>query len=401
VTWHRWMSVQVGTAPLLSTRHSARKVSALSRGAGSAFCDGSLSKILPQDSRSVHTVIRGFGQSYSVSGCLHRHNSGLVAKERVIRTEPLTRSSATGQIAAMPLITGSRTRDNGQSLAARYPRGFTWSKIVLSCWNILSEDCMSAYIRSLLGCVSMLCVQCSSAQPRARDAFDSNGVRILYEVSGQGMPVILLHGFGESLEKWRETGVTKILEINFKVIAIDTRGHGGSDKPYGAGSYGTELASDIVRLMDHLHIDKAHIVGYSMGALIALDFALLHQQRAISVILVGAGWNPPEALDGFRRQAEAFENGKVPLRDIDDGRALASLLRGIRSLKEDDFRAVAIPIAAVIGSNDHFRRNVDRLARVLPTLEIVEVPGATHANILADAQFARSLLSLLRKQRIN
>jgi hypothetical protein len=70
-------------------------------------------------------------------------------------------------------------------------------------------------------------------------------------------------------------------------------------------------------------------------------------------------------------------------------------------LKEDDFRAVAIPIAAVIGSDDHFRRNVDRLARVLPTLEIVEVPGATHANILADAQFARSLLSLLRKQRIN
>jgi len=247
----------------------------------------------------------------------------------------------------------------------------------------------------------MLCVQSCSGQPGAIDTFDSNGVRIRYEVSGKGVPVILIHGFGESLEKWRKTGVTKALEPGFKVIAMDARGHGGSAKPHGHASYGTELASDIVRLMEHLRIDKAHVVGYSMGALIALDFALLHQQRAISVILVGAGWNPPEALERFRQQAEALENGKVPLREGDDARALASLLRGIRGLNEEDFRGLNIPIVAIIGSNDHFRGNVDRLAGVLSTVQIMEIPRANHASILADAQFARSLVSLLRKQRID
>jgi pimeloyl-ACP methyl ester carboxylesterase len=245
------------------------------------------------------------------------------------------------------------------------------------------------------------CLACghAAAGQSTQDRFlDSNGVRIRFHVLGQGPPVVLIHGFGESLESWHHGGVVRALSPHFKVIAMDVRGHGRSSKPHDPQSYGTELSGDVVRLLRHLGVTKAHVVGYSMGALVALDFALLHEGHTLSVVLGGAGWNPPETLDEFRQQAEAFEKGMVPVREGDDAMALAAMLRGLSVLSEEEVRRIRVPVAALIGANDRFMANVRRLSAVLPGLTVMEIPDADHATAPGHPKFAEELLALLQKQ---
>src|ERR1700742_2570354 len=102
---------------------------------------------------------------------------------------------------------------------------------------------------------------------RAADyTFDSAGVKIHYIVEGQGEPVVLIHGYAASIAtNWGAPGIVKKLSENYQVIALDKRGHGQSDKPHDAAAYGPVMFEDVLRLMDHLKLKKAHIVGYSMG----------------------------------------------------------------------------------------------------------------------------------------
>jgi pimeloyl-ACP methyl ester carboxylesterase len=100
--------------------------------------------------------------------------------------------------------------------------------------------------------------------------FDSNGVRIRYVEQGQGPPVVLMHGYTGNLERhWINPGVFANLANDYRVIAVDCRGHGKSGKPTSPRAYGAEMGKDIIRLLDHLKIRRAHIVGFSMGAIIA------------------------------------------------------------------------------------------------------------------------------------
>jgi pimeloyl-ACP methyl ester carboxylesterase len=193
--------------------------------------------------------------------------------------------------------------------------------------------------------------------------------------------------------------VVRALSPHFQVIAMDVRGHGRSGKPHDRKSYGAELSGDVVRLLRHLGMTKAHIVGYSMGAIVALDFAVLHQEHALSIVLGGAGWNPPETLDDFRQQAEALEQRKAPVREGDDAKALAAMLRSLRVLSEDDVRRIHVPMAALIGADDRFMANVQRLSRVLPRTQVTVIPGVDHATAPGHPKFGEALLSFLLKQK--
>ena len=98
--------------------------------------------------------------------------------------------------------------------------------------------------------------------------FDSDGVKIRYIDQGprDGEPVVLIHGgFMNAETMWAEPGVIEALDDAFRVIALDLRGHGKSDKPHDPRQYGNPFVEDIVRLLDHLDIEKAHVVAYSMG----------------------------------------------------------------------------------------------------------------------------------------
>jgi pimeloyl-ACP methyl ester carboxylesterase len=103
---------------------------------------------------------------------------------------------------------------------------------------------------------SVLLLVCCCAIARAEDRFfESNGVKIRYTVTGQGEPVVLIHGFTANIEtQWALPGVIKALAADYQVIALDNRGHGKSDKPHDAKKYGAEMVEDAVRLLDHLKI---------------------------------------------------------------------------------------------------------------------------------------------------
>src|SRR5688572_12972199 len=150
----------------------------------------------------------------------------------------------------------------------------------------------------------------SSAAPDRHDEyFDSAGVRIRYVEQGTGAPVVLVHSYTSNLEdQWVGPGVFGQLSSHHRTIAFDVRGHGKSGKPRDPQAYGPEMALDVTRLLDHLGIAKAHIVGYSMGAHVVAQLLVLRPQRFLSAVLGGAcGRHAWTAEDEQRAETEAAE----------------------------------------------------------------------------------------------
>ena len=115
-------------------------------------------------------------------------------------------------------------------------------------------------------------------------------VRIGYEVEGIGEPLLMVHGFSANIGMWREMGYVDALVPNHRLILVDPRGHGQSDKPHDPAQYRPELmAGDIVAVLDHLGIDRAHFMGASMGAAIGFEVARRVPHRFLSLILQGYG----------------------------------------------------------------------------------------------------------------
>lgn len=261
---------------------------------------------------------------------------------------------------------------------------------------------------------------------RAEDFFfNSSGVRIHYTVEGKGEPVVLIHGAFVDLEwNWVEPGITKALADHYQVIALDNRGHGRSDKPHDAQQYGMNMVLDVIRLLDQLKVQKAHIVGYSMGGLITSILLTEHAERVRTATIGGYGW---EDDAGYRKRrlltAESLEQGKglgpavealTPpseksavaeqmgainkwFLDRNDPAALAALARGNADLQpsETKLRANTLPALAVVGELDPLRPSVDRLASMMPNLTVVIVPGANHMFAVRRPEFLEPLQTFL------
>jgi pimeloyl-ACP methyl ester carboxylesterase len=244
--------------------------------------------------------------------------------------------------------------------------------------------------------------------------FDSNGVRIRYVDQGSGQPVVLLHGFGGSLDSsWVGTGVLPNLATDYRVIALDYRGHGQSDKPHDPKSYGPQLGQDVVRLLDHLHIARAHIVGHSLGAGITAQLLTTNPDRFLTATLSGgAGRQQWTTQDAAAAEAEAveFEQG-IPFRSVilrtappDQPKPTDEAIQAqsqqrlarnhrlamaavVRSRGEQTFSAVQmatvqVPTLGLIGSADANLAAMNQLMSVLPTLTVVVIEGATHGGAL-------------------
>lgn len=166
---------------------------------------------------------------------------------------------------------------------------------------------------------SLLILTLAVATPvHAEDGvFDSNGVKIRYVTVGTGDAIVLINGWMGDSSMWGRdaAGNTRLKGAEgFRVIALDCRGHGKSDKPHDAAQYGAEMAEDVVRMLDHLKIQKAHLIGYSMGAYIAGKVAATHPDRVLSIVyggqapLIATGkWTDASEVDVF---ATAVEQGK-------------------------------------------------------------------------------------------
>lgn len=217
--------------------------------------------------------------------------------------------------------------------------------------------------------------------------FDSDGARIHYIEKGSGEPVVLLHGYSGNVGDWLAAGVFQDLAKDYRVIAFDARGHGKSDKPHDVAAYGSEMALDVPRLLDHLGIERAHIVGFSMGSRVMGRVMVSHPDRFLSAVLAAfaPSWNwsadDQRAIEARRDNLVANPPQRmVEQAEIHDIDALATLLLGFSELAvtDRDLARGTIPTLAIIGSEDRSLERVHALGELSSAVKIVVVEDATH-----------------------
>ena len=243
--------------------------------------------------------------------------------------------------------------------------------------------------------------------------FDSAGVRIHYEDAGAGEAVILVHGFASTAEhNWGGTGWLAMLSSKFRVIAPDVRGHGLSDKPHAREAYGyASMGADVMRLMDHLGVERALLMGYSMGASIAIELMLSHPHRFRAIVLGGIAYDDgledkadrdaiaeayraddPATIKSpvakaYRRFAESMPN---------DLKALAALIDAERSpFDPAKLAALRLPVLIVVGANDNAIGDPKPLARMIPRARLVMLEGRDHLTAPGDPRFKEVVIEFL------
>lgn len=234
---------------------------------------------------------------------------------------------------------------------------------------------------------------CLAARSFGADhTFDSAGVKIHYSDEGSGPPVVLIHGYTASGDmNWRIPGITAQLVKKYRVISIDNRGHGRSDKPTNIEQYGANMADDVVRLLDHLQIDSAHLVGYSMGGMISLKLLALHPERVQSAVIGGMGWVELPA-DGAPDASSEESTELKPLEAC--VRAFPQL-----GITREQLANIKRPMTVVIGSDDSLlERRVEPLRQVRADIPVVEIPGANHVTCIFRPMFRQAILDFLDAQ---
>jgi len=135
---------------------------------------------------------------------------------------------------------------------------------------------------------------------------DVNGVGIAYEVTGTGRPVVLLHGFPDSGRLWRHQ-VPALAEAGFQVIVPDLRGYGGSDQPDEVEAYSIPfLAGDVLGILDHLGVEKAHVVGHDWGAALAWAMGSLVPDRVDHLVALSVGHPMAFRAAGLAQQEKSW-----------------------------------------------------------------------------------------------
>jgi pimeloyl-ACP methyl ester carboxylesterase len=253
--------------------------------------------------------------------------------------------------------------------------------------------------------------------PAADDRFDSGGVKIRYAVVGKGDAVVLIHGWMADSSMWGknrlgDSQVVATLAQEFQVITLDCRGHGGSDKPHDPKEYGPKMAEDVVRLLDHLEVDKAHLVGYSMGAMLAGHIVITHPDRVLSVTFAGgAPILKPDPIDQKRNDEFLAklktDQGLQALAKVlfgeQDGKALVAANRSLSQLRatEEGLRKYRGPVLFVYGEGDWEStvRHIRVARKALGRGEVIVIPNADHFTTPSRPEFRQAILQFLRAHK--
>jgi pimeloyl-ACP methyl ester carboxylesterase len=248
------------------------------------------------------------------------------------------------------------------------------------------------------------------------NTFDSDGVTIAYLDEGDGAPILLIHGFASNIQvNWVATGWTQTLKrAGFRVVAIDNRGHGQSEKLYDTAVYGAAvMAEDARRLLDHLGIARADIMGYSMGARIAAFLTLAHPERVRSVIFAGLGINMVHGVGAPGPIAAALEAPSVDDVKNDaarsfrvfaeqtgsDRRALAACIRSSRDkIGPEELGAISRPVLVAVGTDDVIAGSGPGLAALIPGAEALDITGRDHMRAVGDRVYKQGVLDFLAKR---
>ena len=204
--------------------------------------------------------------------------------------------------------------------------------------------------------------------------FDVKGVKIHFLEEGTGEPVVLIHGLDSSARiNWQMPGTIDALAKDHQVIALDLPGYGESDKPADPAAYGKQWVDDVILLLDHLKIRKAHIVGYSMGGMVALKLIAEHPERVISGTLGGMGWLREDSL-----LQKIWAHMRGPAR-----RGVSEL-----ALTVDQLKAIRVPLEILVGDRDPMKKlYVEPLESVRGDWRVIEIEGAGHLSCIFKKQF--------------
>lgn len=253
---------------------------------------------------------------------------------------------------------------------------------------------------------------------------NSDGVQLHYTDQGAGVPVILMHGYAMTTDiTWRGNGTIDFLSQDYRVITLDLRGHGLSDKPRGDDDYGVEMARDVVRLMDCLGIPRAHVVGNSLGGLVAIKTATMFPDRVLSLTACGMGWaryedkqqvvedlaNAIAAEGGIRPLVQYLRPPDAPMNSLalaalntfilsfNDAQALAAMTRQMPELEvtEEQLRNLPMPVLNIAGSRDPLLPDVFKMEALVPNPRLAVVEGADHFNLAGQPETRAALSAFL------
>jgi pimeloyl-ACP methyl ester carboxylesterase len=244
-------------------------------------------------------------------------------------------------------------------------------------------------------------------------------MRIHHEVTGEGHPIVLVHGWGLGSERnWVDTGWVAALAAVRRVVTLDVRGHGRSDKPLDPAAYGYRaMSADVVQVLDELGIERADYLGYSMGAFIGAALLGSHPERFTSMVLGGIGDetaesaaacvgiaaalgtdDPSTIADPVGRASRAF----VDLDPTSDREALAVAALAMwpdghpLDLAGPIGADADVPVVVVNGGDDHpYVDTAPAFVAALRDAKHVVLPGVDHMTALFDPGFRTAVLELL------
>lgn len=234
-----------------------------------------------------------------------------------------------------------------------------------------------------------------------------NGIQIYYAVWGDGSPLILLHGGLANTEYFG--GQVAELAKQYKVIAMDSRGHGRSSRDAQSYSYAL-MAKDVIALMDHLKIDKASIVGWSDGGIIGLDIAMNYPDRLDRLFAFGANTNVAGLKPNIDKDpifAKYIENAgkdyerlsKTPKEFNDFVTQISQMWATQPDYKPDQLAKIKAPVAIADGEHDEAikQEHNAEMAKAIPGAQLVILPGLSHFAMLQDpAAFNQAVLEFLK-----
>ena len=248
-------------------------------------------------------------------------------------------------------------------------------------------------------------------------SFHNGAVEIAYLDEGEGEPIVLVHGFASTKNvNWvYPTWVSELRKNGRRVIALDNRGHGDSGKLYDPEAYHIPtMAGDVCALMDHLKIERADVMGYSLGARMTAWLALQQPQRLRSAILGGIGIGLIEGGGPGENVATALEASS--LEDVtdpvgrtfrafadqtrSDRRALAACLRGSRRLMTGEEAAgIAVPVLIAVGTADEIAGSARALGKIIPDSQVLDIPNRDHMRAVGDKVYKTGVLEFLSGDR--
>ncbi len=242
--------------------------------------------------------------------------------------------------------------------------------------------------------------------------FDNEGVKIYYEMEGTGPDLIMIHGFASNIDdNWRATNWIKTLKDSNRLILLDCRGHGKSDKPTDPTQYGLKMMEDAIKLLDHLSVEKANFFGYSMGSRLTLN-ALLHESKRVKSAILGgfALSDEPTTFiyEGIVKALKAESVDQIKNRIAQEFRkfaetrsanlnALAAVMSAYvqqpdvmftsKAKIRKNLKKISVPVLTVVGSDDFIRGDKALFAKLVPNACHFQIQGRDHLTVVPDPKF--------------